>query len=150
MALGPLPASTSPNGTFVQWTRYGSPISENTTMTGTMEYVSHWIADVSWDANHGVGGVTWRDEPLVARQQIGRLPPNPTWGTTNRFAGWWTTPAASGGTEITAQGVITLAQTRFYARWVPIRTLTFNAGTGATWTANPPAGWTRTSSTQLT
>ena len=61
---------------------------------------------------------------------MGTLPANPT-RSGHTFAGWFTTSAASGGTQVTANTVVN-SNVTFWARWtaLPIVTVTFNLNGG--------------------
>lgn len=86
-------------------------------------------------------GMTWAQFRNTGTDP--RPPANPT-RTNHIFAGWFNTSAASGGTNLTAMSGSISANHTFWARWTPVRTITFNpnGGTPATATRSIPNGTT--------
>jgi uncharacterized repeat protein (TIGR02543 family) len=108
-----------------------------TQITGNTELYLKWFPSytITFNPNYDDGtvitGTTGVDGKLAAF-------PTPT-RNGYTFGGWFTTPAATGGTEITANMEFS-ANTTIYARWTPIPyTITYNLGGGV---ATNPASYT--------
>ena len=131
--IGSLPTPTREGYEFLGWHRgkeaSSAEVSASTVVTSDLIVYAVWqIADydIYLDANGGYVGTSYLSRNYGAA--LGTLPTPTRTGYT--FLGWFT--AASGGTQVTADTIIT-ADATYYAQWERISyTVTFdaNGGTG--------------------
>ena len=135
--VGTLPATTRSGYTFLGWftaASGGTAISTSTTVTANVIYYAQWRANNFTFTFNANGGKTPSSASITKpyNTAIGTLPTILRDG--HSFAGWWTTSAASGGTQLTTATVVT-SNAIYYARWT-INSYTFsfngNGGTNAT------------------
>lgn len=143
-ALGTLPTVSRTGYTFVGWfdtsaTSGGTQATTTTKVTGTKTWYARWSINsytFTFDKN---GGNTPSVTTITKEYNtaIGTLPTctrsaDNTY--TYAFAGWFDTPASSGGTQLTTTTKVTSNKT-WYARWTTSTRqykLTVTAGTGGT------------------
>ena len=145
--------------------KYGFPlIGWLETATGRFfspaELLKQYAYDFPWEANSMSREFTavWEPESLVnltfnanegtpetqtgirgAGLPVGTLPPPPT-REGFVFAGWFNTPAATGGAQLTATSTVPNTDTTYWARWHVVLTFNGNGGTPATQTLTRPPG----------
>ena len=123
-----LPTPTRNGHTFAGWwtsPEEGDPITAETVVSAAVTYYAHWtpiMKTVTFNANGGTVEPSTRQ--IVMGQALVFLPAPSRRGYT--FTGWWT--AATGGTQVTAETVVSVDAT-FYARWTAEQrtTVTFDA-----------------------
>jgi uncharacterized protein (TIGR02145 family)/uncharacterized repeat protein (TIGR02543 family) len=127
-----LPAPTKANSVFDGWytakTTGGLEVTESMVFTANTTIYAHWtqLYTITFNANGGTVS------PASARAEVdGRLEslPKPARAGYD-FDGWYSTSAATGGTEITESTAFT-ANTTIYARWTLLKyTITFDPNGG--------------------
>jgi len=133
------PPPTRPGFTFVGWFNTpnatgGTQITGSTTTPAfDTNYWARWTSNANVTLTFNANGGTPATQPLPRQPglPIGTLPQNPTRpGFT--FAGWFNTPNATGGTQITGSTTTPATNTTYWARWTTNAnvTLTFNANGG--------------------
>ena len=120
--------------TFAGWINTNEqPVNLNTTLVrmGNQSINATWTPNtitLTFNANGGT----------PASQTVNRVfgtnvtmpPQQPTWAG-RTFVGWFNTPNATGGTQITTSTAVPATNTRYYARWTAnMITLTFNSNGG--------------------
>jgi len=128
--IGTLPIPTRSGHTFAGWWTAqtgGAQITANTVVNGNVTYWARWSPNVTLTFNANGGTPATMTLSRQAGTTIGNMPAHPTRSGLT-FAGWWSTSAATGGTQITANTVVPNANTTYWARWNA--TITFNANGG--------------------
>ena len=129
-AIGTLPVPTRSGYTFDGWytsSSGGAKISLSTVITSNVTYYAHWVViqyTVTFNANGG--SVSTSTYTVSYGSAVGTLPTPTRSGYT--FDGWYT--SSSGGTKISSSTIVTGGVT-YYAHWIAIYTVTFNANGGS-------------------
>lgn len=129
--LGTLTIPTRAGYTYKGWftaSSGGSQVLYNTKVTGNVTYYAQWLLNVkvTFDRNGG-GAPSFATRDLVSGLTVGALPTITRTGYT--LKGWYT--AASGGTQITVNTVVT-SNVTYYAQWTPLSyVVKFNANGGS-------------------
>ena len=127
-AVGTLPTPTKTNNTFVGWYQdqeLTNPATSSTIITDDTDFYAKWLPDVTVTLNPNNGTVTPTTITVGQGQAVGTLPTPERAGYT--FDGWYqdqelTNPATS--------STVINQDTSFYAKWIEIITITFNADGG--------------------
>jgi uncharacterized repeat protein (TIGR02543 family) len=120
-AFGTLPTTTRTGYSFAGWfvssALTGTAITTSTTVPASnTTYYAKWTAStvtITWSANGGSVSPTTQNKTVGSA--FGTLPTATRTGYT--LAGWFTTSAASGGTQVTSTSRVPTTSTTYYARW---------------------------------
>jgi len=144
LTVGTLPANPTRSGfTFMGWFNTsaatgGTQITANTVVSGNITAWARWTQNFTVTFNSNGGTPTPATRSIRSGLTVGTLPANPT-RSGFTFMGWFNTSAATGGTQITANTVVSSNMTA-WARWnqqvVQNRTVTFNPNGGTPTPAN--------------
>ena len=146
-AIGTLPEPSRDGYDFVGWfttsaATGGTQVNSNIILNNNITLWARWQVNqvtVSFNANGGTVSPTSR--AITSGTSLGSLMPTPT-RTGHTFVGWFTTSAATGGTQISSN-VILNNDITLWARWqVNQVTITFdpNGGTVNTASRTIPSG----------
>ena len=116
----------------------GTQITANTVVSSNITAWAMWVQNFTVTFNSNGGTPTPATRSIRSGLTVGTLPANPT-RSGFTFMGWFNTSAATGGTQITANTVVSSNMTA-WARWnqqvVQNRTVTFNPNGGNPTPAN--------------
>jgi len=129
----PTPARTgySFNGWYTDTTSApGTKVDTSRVYTANATIYARWSSayTITFNSNGG-SAVTPATAVTGAGGKLASLPAPPA-RSNYAFAGWYTTNAAAGGTEVTTNYVFS-ANATVFARWTPAYTITFNSNGGS-------------------